>query len=130
MAVVGETGTLKACLPGRTDVDDISAKTGTLNDVTALSGLRVADNGDVLTFAMLANGEGVGITLLTCDIGEVENEIQLARRYYNGTARDMNVLVESFPSNFVAGFFSFDKAKFFEIENPEDRAVPKVTFDG
>lgn len=63
------------------------------------------------------------------DLSEIENEIQLARRYYNGTARNMNVLVESFPSNFVAGFFRFAKAKFFEIENPEDRAVPKVAFD-
>ena len=64
------------------------------------------------------------------DLSEIENEIQLARRYYNGTARDMNVLVESFPSNFVAGFFSFVKAKYFEIENPDDRSVPKVDFDG
>lgn len=62
------------------------------------------------------------------DLSEIENEIQLARRYYNGTARNMNVLVESFPSNIVAGFFSFDKAKFFEIDNPEDRAVPQVEF--
>ena len=64
------------------------------------------------------------------DLSEIEDQIQLARRYYNGTARNMNVLVESFPSNFVAGFFSFDKAKYFEIENPDDRAVPKVDFDG
>ena len=63
------------------------------------------------------------------DLSEIENEIQLARRYYNGTARNMNVLVESFPSNIVANFFSFAKAKFFEIENPEDRAVPQVSFD-
>lgn len=64
------------------------------------------------------------------DLSETENQIQLARRYYNGTARNMNVLVQSFPSNIVAGFFSFDKAKFFEIEDPEDRAVPQVDFDG
>jgi len=64
------------------------------------------------------------------DLGEIENEIQLARRYYNGTVRNMNVLVESFPSNIVAGFFSFAKANFFEIEDPEDRAVPRVSFDG
>jgi len=64
------------------------------------------------------------------DLSETEDQIQLARRYYNGTARNMNVLVQSFPSNIVAGFFSFEKAKYFEIENPEDRAVPKVDFDG
>lgn len=62
------------------------------------------------------------------DLSEIENEIQMSRRYYNGTVRNMNVLVESFPSNFVAGMFSFDKAKFFEIENPDDRAVPQVDF--
>ncbi|MGI9343189.1 MAG: LemA family protein [Gammaproteobacteria bacterium] len=62
------------------------------------------------------------------DLSEIENEIQMSRRYYNGTVRNNNVLVESFPSNFVAGMFSFDKAKFFEIENPDDRAVPQVDF--
>ena len=62
------------------------------------------------------------------DLSEIENEIQLARRYYNGTVRNMNVLVESFPSNIVAGMFSFSKARFFEIEDPDDRAVPQVDF--
>ncbi len=64
------------------------------------------------------------------DLAGIENEIQMARRYYNGTVRNMNVLVESFPSNLVAGFFRFGKAKFFEIEDAADRAVPKVDFGG
>ena len=59
---------------------------------------------------------------------KIEEQIQLARRYYNGTARDMNILVESFPSNLVAQFFGFATAEFFEIEGPEDRQVPKVDF--
>ena len=58
----------------------------------------------------------------------VEHDIQMARRYYNGAARDLNVMVESFPSNLVAGWFSFVKKAFFEIENEADRAVPKVSF--
>jgi LemA protein len=62
------------------------------------------------------------------DLSAIENEIQLARRYYNGTARNMNILVESFPSNLVANLFSFVTAKYFEIEDPDDRAVPKVSF--
>ncbi|MBT8422200.1 MAG: LemA family protein [Gammaproteobacteria bacterium] len=60
---------------------------------------------------------------------ELEDQIQLARRYYNGTVRDMNILVESFPSNFVAGQFNFSRAKFFEIEEDADRAVPQVSFE-
>lgn len=58
----------------------------------------------------------------------VEHDIQMARRYYNGAARDLNVMVESFPSNLVAGWFSFVKKAFFEVENEADRAVPKVSF--
>ena len=62
------------------------------------------------------------------DLSETEDQIQLARRYYNGTVRNMNILVEAFPSNLVANAFSFIKANFFEIENDEDRAVPQVSF--
>ncbi len=62
------------------------------------------------------------------DLSETEDQIQLSRRYYNGTVRDMNVKVESFPSNIVANTFGFQKAEFFEIENEDDRAVPEVKF--
>ncbi len=59
----------------------------------------------------------------------LESEIQMSRRYYNGSARDLNIKVESFPSNIIANLFSFKKADYFEIENAEDRAVPKVSFN-
>ena len=58
----------------------------------------------------------------------VESEIQMSRRYYNGAARDLNVKVESFPSNLVANYFGFQKAEYFEIEDPADRQVPEVKF--
>ncbi|WP_075290000.1 LemA family protein [Pararhizobium arenae] len=58
----------------------------------------------------------------------IEEEIQMSRRYYNGAARDLNVKVESFPSNLIAGPFGFAKAPFFEITNEADRAVPTVKF--
>ncbi len=62
------------------------------------------------------------------ELGNTENEIQSARRYYNGAAREMNVRVESFPSNIVAGMFHFAKVEYFEMENPAERAVPEVKF--
>ncbi len=58
----------------------------------------------------------------------LESEIQMSRRYYNGAARDLNIKVESFPSNLVANSFNFTKAEYFEIEDAADRAVPKVSF--
>ncbi|MEQ1771704.1 MAG: LemA family protein [Devosia sp.] len=58
----------------------------------------------------------------------VEDELQMARRYYNGTARNLNTSVESFPSNLIANNFKFEKAEYFELENDADRAVPTVKF--
>ena len=52
----------------------------------------------------------------------------MSRRYYNGAARDLNVRVESFPSNLVANTFKFHQADYFEIQDAADRAVPKVDF--
>jgi LemA protein len=60
---------------------------------------------------------------------KVEDELQLARRYYNGTARNLNVAVQSFPSSIIANTFHFDMAQYFEIENAADRAVPQVKFN-
>jgi LemA protein len=58
----------------------------------------------------------------------IEGEIQMSRRYYNGAVRQLNVAVESFPSNLLAGPFGFQKKDYFEIENAADRAVPQVKF--
>ncbi|NNJ77555.1 MAG: LemA family protein [Anderseniella sp.] len=61
-------------------------------------------------------------------LDKIEGEVQMSRRYYNGAARDLNVKVESFPSNFVANYFKFETAEFFEIEDATDRNVPEVKF--
>ena len=58
----------------------------------------------------------------------VEDEIQMSRRYYNGAVRNLNTMIESVPSNFVANSFGFTKAEFFEIGDPAAREVPKVEF--
>jgi LemA protein len=65
---------------------------------------------------------------LQASLETIEGEIQMSRRYYNGAARDLNVKVESFPSNLIAGQFGFSKRPYFEIENAADRAVPSVKF--
>lgn len=61
-------------------------------------------------------------------LSAIEDEIQMSRRYYNGTVRNLNILIESFPSNIVANMFGFRQADYFEIENAADRAVPEVKF--
>jgi LemA protein len=59
---------------------------------------------------------------------DIENHLQMSRRYYNGAVRNLNVMVESFPSNLVAGQFGFRKAQYFELDDEQDRAVPQVEF--
>ncbi len=61
-------------------------------------------------------------------IETLEGEIEKSRRYYNGTVREYNVKVESFPSNIFAGMFNFAKKTFFELTNTAEREVPKVQF--
>ena len=56
------------------------------------------------------------------------DQLQMARRYYNGAVRNLNTMIQSFPSNLVAGQFKFEQRQYFEIEEPGDRAVPKVSF--
>jgi LemA protein len=59
-------------------------------------------------------------------LSDLENEIQMARRYYNGATRNQNTLVQSFPSNLVAHLFGFGERAYFEISDAAERAVPQV----
>ena len=58
----------------------------------------------------------------------LEDEIQLARRYYNGTVREYNTRTEVFPASIIARQYGFQKAEFFELDNVAEREVPKVSF--
>jgi LemA protein len=60
------------------------------------------------------------------DLAMLEDQIQMARRYYNGTVRNLNILVRSFPSNIIAKWFSFALGEFFELGNESERAAPVV----
>ena len=57
---------------------------------------------------------------------EVEDQLQYARRYYNGAVRDLNNRVESFPDMLIAQPFGFSSAEFFEIQFASQRQSPKV----
>jgi len=58
---------------------------------------------------------------------EIEEQIQLSRRYYNATVRDFNTKIEIFPNNIIAGPFGFTKREFFQAEEGEKKNV-KVDF--
>lgn len=64
---------------------------------------------------------------LSTQLVEIEDALQYSRRYYNGAVRDLNIAVESFPSNLIAGWFGFESADYFEVESVGERAAPQIT---
>ena len=64
---------------------------------------------------------------LQATLGQIEEAVQNARRYYNAVVRDLNTRVQQFPSNIVAGLFGFKNREFFEIPDAQ-RETPQVKF--
>lgn len=62
------------------------------------------------------------------ELADTENKIQSARRFYNGNVRDYNTAIQSFPTNMVAGAFSFTAREFFDLEKEAAREPVKVKF--
>ena len=62
------------------------------------------------------------------ELSDTENKIQAARRFYNSNIMALNTSIESFPKNIIAGIFKFQKEKFFELDEPTEKELPRVEF--
>ncbi len=62
------------------------------------------------------------------ELSDTENKIQASRRFYNSNVLDLNTKLEVFPTNIIAGMFTFKKEEFFELDSPEEANLPKVNF--
>ncbi|MBP5406997.1 LemA family protein [bacterium] len=62
------------------------------------------------------------------ELSSTENKIAFARQAYNDAVMIYNNAVEMFPTNIIAGMFSFKQSDFFEIEDKSEKQAPKVTF--
>lgn len=60
------------------------------------------------------------------ELSDTENKIQAARRFYNGNVQDLKTAIEQFPSNVVAGWFSFKAMDFFELSEADQVAKNPV----
>jgi LemA protein len=119
---------------------------GVLDEVTQLRGAaRAVPQGDVAAraqaegalsgalgrlFALSENYPDLKASAnflgLQQQLSDLENELQMARRYYNGAVRNLNVLVQSFPSNLIAGIAGFSTRDFFELDDAGERNAPQV----
>jgi LemA protein len=62
------------------------------------------------------------------ELTSTENRIAFARQSYNDQVLFFNNKIQMFPSNIVAGMFTFGKRDFFEVQIAAEREVPKVSF--
>ena len=65
---------------------------------------------------------------LSENLTATEDKIAFARRFYNGNVRDYNTAIQTVPTNIIAGMFGFTAEQYFELTDPSQREVPKVTF--
>lgn len=61
-------------------------------------------------------------------LAETEDRIAAGRRFYNANVRVYNTRIDSVPSNLIANTFKFEKATYFEVNDPSVRQAPSVSF--
>jgi len=62
------------------------------------------------------------------ELTSTENRIAFARQHYNDSVRRYNTRLEQVPTNIVKNFGDFPPMEFFELEDQQQREVPKVEF--
>ncbi len=61
------------------------------------------------------------------EITDTEDKIQAARRFYNGSARDLNIKIQTFPTNIFAGMLGFKVREFFDVADDQVTAIQEPT---
>ncbi len=61
------------------------------------------------------------------ELVDTEDKIQASRRFYNGSVRDLNIKIKTFPTNMFANKLGFKQREFFEVEEAEAAAIAKPT---
>ena len=113
------------------DVVAARSSTATTND---MAGLNARENGlkaDLVKFFAVAEAypelkADTSFSQLSSQLVELEDAIQYSRRYFNGAVRNLNISIESFPSNLVANLFDFTTKEFFEVDSVTERATPII----
>lgn len=106
----------------------------TPEQITAMAGAENALGGAIGNLLAIAEAypdlkANTNFLELQRELSDTENKIQAARRFYNTNVRDLNIALESFPSNIIGKTFKFTAEEYFELdENSEAREPVKVEF--
>jgi LemA protein len=125
-----EQGTFEAVTEARAD----AVAAGATGDVNRIASSENALSGAIRSlFAVAENYPQLRAVEIFTQLQETlvstEDKIEYARRYYNTSARDYNIGLQTFPRNLIAGPLGFKPVAFFATTEDE-RSVPQVTFSG
>jgi len=132
-----EKGTLEAVIQARNSAQQAGQKAAAHpEDATAVKGLIGAETaltGAMGRFFALAEAypdlkANQNMMQLTEELTSTENKISFARQAFNDSVMTYNTARERFPAVIFAGMFNFQGAELFEIESPEEKEAPKVSF--
>jgi len=132
-----EKGTLEAVIQARNSAQQAGQKAAAHpEDASAVKGLIGAETaltGAMGRFFALAEAypdlkANQNMMQLTEELTSTENKISFARQAFNDSVMTYNTARESFPAVIFAGMFNFQGAELFEIESPEEKEAPKVSF--
>lgn len=103
----------------------------TPEQITAMAGAESALGGAIGNLLAIAEAypdlkANTNFLELQRELADTENKIQASRRFFNGNVRDLNIVLQSFPSNFVGNAFSFKDGIFFELAEDEQAAKDPV----
>lgn len=62
------------------------------------------------------------------ELSTTENKVAFSRQFYNDNVRNLNTAVKTIPTNFFVGFAKVTEREFYEVTDPQERNVPKVSF--
>lgn len=133
-----ERDTLEAVIAARNTavngLKNASANPSDAGSIQELAGAEAALTGTLGRLFALAEAypdlkANQNMLALQEELSSTENKIAFSRQAFNDTVMSFNNARENFPNNLVANFFNFKPAELLEIETPEKRAVPDVSFN-
>jgi LemA protein len=133
-----ERDTLEAVIKAR-NVAYAAAQTAAVNptDGAAIRGVAAAESGlaGALSRLMVVSEQypdlkaNQNMLQVSEELTSTENKIAFARQAYNDAVMGYNTARETFPNVLLAGMFGFTPAEAFKVEDPTERAAPRVSFN-